>query len=112
MTLFADEINLDGGFGTEQQIFGCRAFCRINSSKSIQGSGNISSITNNGTGDATFNFSTNFPSATYSPVTSTNLGSGVASAQVYSVFTSSVRVALRYVTYSAYNADMNLVIVR
>ncbi len=47
----------------------CRAWVKFNgSSMAISGSGNVSSITDNGTGDYTVNFTTAMPDANYCPV--------------------------------------------
>ena len=51
-------------------IYPCRAWVNFNGTGTvaIRGSGNVSSITDNGTGDYTVNFTTAMPDANYSPV--------------------------------------------
>ena len=53
-------------------IYACRAWVNFNGTGTvaIRGSGNVSSITDNGTGDYTVNFTTAMPDANYSVVTS------------------------------------------
>jgi hypothetical protein len=68
-------INADGGIrtqptggGTLLEQFGCRAWVNFNGTGTvaIRSSGNVSSITDNGTGDYTVNFATAMPDANYS----------------------------------------------
>ena len=56
----------DSGYGSVANVYGCRAWCQNNGSSSVNGSGNITSVTDNGTGDYTFNFSSNMPDDNYS----------------------------------------------
>jgi hypothetical protein len=53
-------------------IYACRAWVNFNGTGTvaIRGSGNVSSITDNGTGDYTVNFTTAMPDANYSSVCS------------------------------------------
>jgi len=55
-------------------IYACRAWVNFNGTGTvaIRGSGNVSSITDNGTGDYTVNFATALADANYSAVASTN----------------------------------------
>ena len=68
-------INSDGGLqtattggGSIMETFGCRAWVNFNGTgtPAIRASGNVSSITDNGTGDYTVNFSNAMPDANYS----------------------------------------------
>jgi hypothetical protein len=54
-------------------IYACRAWVNFNGTGTvaIRASGNVSSITDNGTGDYTVNFTTAMPDANYSSVCST-----------------------------------------
>jgi len=56
-------------------VYACRAWVNFNgtSTVAIRASGNVSSITDNGTGDYTINFTTAMPDANYSPVFSGEL---------------------------------------
>jgi hypothetical protein len=57
----------NSGYGSVATAYGCRAWVNYNAvSGSIRGSGNVSSVTNNGTGDNTINFSTAMPDTNYS----------------------------------------------
>jgi hypothetical protein len=55
------------GGSTLYPSFDCRAWIAHNSG-TLQGNGNISSLTRNGTGDYTINFSTAMPDVNYAPV--------------------------------------------
>jgi hypothetical protein len=74
----SSNLKFNSGYGSVANAYGCRAWCQYNNSQAIVGSANISSITVNGTGDVTLNFSTAMPDANYSAVASTNEDSGTA----------------------------------
>jgi hypothetical protein len=92
---------LDGAQTGTAPIYGARAWVNFNGTGTvaIRASGNVSSITDNGTGDYTVNFSTAMPDANYgyaisisgSANTLKSSGQGGASAQ-FSPTTSAVRV--------------------
>jgi hypothetical protein len=58
----------NSGYGSAAAAYGCRAWVNFNGTGTvaIRGSGNVSSITDNGTGDYTVNFATAMPDANYS----------------------------------------------
>jgi len=60
----------NSGYGSVATAYGCRAWVNFNgtSTVAIRGSGNVSSITDNGTGNYTMNFTTAMPDANYSAV--------------------------------------------
>jgi len=92
---------LDGAQTGTAPIYGARAWVNFNGTGTvaIRASGNVSSITDNGTGDYTVNFATAMPDANYGYAisisgnadTSKTVGQGGASAQ-FSPTTSAVRV--------------------
>ena len=57
----------NSGYGSVATAFGCRAWVNFNGTGTvaIRGSGNVSSITDNGTGDYTVNFTTALADANY-----------------------------------------------
>ena len=57
----------NSGYGSVATAFGCRAWVNFNGTGTvaIRASGNVSSITDNGTGDYTVNFTTAMPDANY-----------------------------------------------
>ncbi len=67
----------NSGYGSVATAYGCRAWVNFNGTGtvSIRGSGNVSSITDNGTGDYTVNFSTAMPDIVYAGVVSAGNGS-------------------------------------
>jgi hypothetical protein len=75
-TGIADRLTLDSsgnlqfnsGYGSVATAYGCRAWVNFNGTGTvaIRASGNVSSITDNGTGDYTVNFTTAMPDANYS----------------------------------------------
>jgi hypothetical protein len=61
-------ILFNSGYGSVATAYGCRAWVNFNGTGTvaIRASGNVSSITDNGTGDYTVNFTTAMPDANYS----------------------------------------------
>jgi len=57
----------NSGFGSVATAYGCRAWVNFNGTGTvaIRASGNVTSITDNGTGDYTVNFTTAMPDANY-----------------------------------------------
>jgi hypothetical protein len=62
----------NSGYGSVATAYGCRAWVNFNGTGAvaIRASGNVSSITDNGTGDYTVNFTTAMVDANYSTVAS------------------------------------------
>jgi len=61
-------LKFDSGFGSVGTAYGCRAWVNFNGTGTvaIRDSGNVTSITDNGTGNYTVNFTTAMPDANYS----------------------------------------------
>ena len=74
----------NSGYGSVATAYACRAWVNFNGTGTvaIRASGNVSSITDNGTGDYTVNFSTAMPDAnySYSVIITTNYGASFAGA--------------------------------
>jgi hypothetical protein len=67
---FSGDLSFNSGYGSAAVAYGCRAWCNFDGTgtPAIRASGNVSSITDNGTGDYTVNFTTAMPDANYSYV--------------------------------------------
>lgn len=63
----AGTLQFNSGYGSVATAYGCRAWVNFNGTGvvAIRASGNVSSITDNGTGDYTVNFTTAMPDANY-----------------------------------------------
>lgn len=61
-------LQFNSGYGSAATAYGCRAWVNFNGTGTvaIRASGNVSSITDNGTGDYTINFTTSMPDVNYS----------------------------------------------
>jgi len=62
------DIQFNSGYGSVAKAYGVRAWVNFNGTTSpgtIRGSGNVTSITKNGTGSFTLNFTTAMPDANY-----------------------------------------------
>jgi hypothetical protein len=64
---FSSDLSFNSGYGSAAVAYGCRAWVNFNGTgtPAIRASGNVSSITDNGTGDYTVNFTTAMPDANY-----------------------------------------------
>jgi len=60
-------LQFNSGYGSVATAYGCRAWVNFNGAGTvaIRASGNVSSITDNGTGDYTVNFTTSMPDVNY-----------------------------------------------
>ena len=72
-------LKFNSGYGSAATAYGCRAWVNFNGTGTvaIRASGNVSSITDNGTGDYNVNFTTAMVDANYAAIGSTQ-GSGVS----------------------------------
>ena len=70
-------LKFNSGYGSAATAYGCRAWVNFDGTGTvaIRGSGNVSSITDNGTGDYTVNFTTAMPDTSYCGVALPNDGS-------------------------------------
>jgi hypothetical protein len=91
----------NSGYGSVATAYGCRAWVNFNgqSTVSIRASGNVSSITDNGTGNYTVNFTNAMPNANYSAVTcSSGNTEDVWSYALPTQTTSSCQIVLKYLS--------------
>ena len=65
--LSGSTLKFNSGYGSVATAYGCRAWVNFNGqgTVSIRGSGNVSSITDNGVGDYTINFTIAMPDTNY-----------------------------------------------
>jgi hypothetical protein len=98
----------NSGYGSAATAYGCRAWVNFNGTGTvaIRASGNVSSITDNGTGDYTVNFSTAMPDANYAPTygcgTTNTGGSWDYPGGTYQTLTTSLRMR----TYNTDNTNL------
>ena len=73
-------LKFNSGYGSAATAYGCRAWVNFNGTGTvaIRASGNVSSITDNGVGDYTINFTTAMPDTNYNVVASTSTAINVA----------------------------------
>ena len=81
-------LQMNSGYGSNANAYGCRAWVNFSgrNTATIRASGNVSSITDNGTGDYTVNFTTALADANYSVSVIGGDGDNVASGIEYGVF--------------------------
>jgi hypothetical protein len=71
-------LSTNSGYGSNAVAYGCRAWVNFNgSTAAIRTSGNVSSVTKNGTGDYTVNLTTAMPDANYGWATSNYPGASL-----------------------------------
>jgi hypothetical protein len=94
--------SLDGTQNGSAPIYGARAWVNFNGTGTvaIRASGNVSSITDNGTGDYTVNFTTAMPDANYCAVSqaSRDNNSGFAAFVAHGLADSQTTTSCRVVT--------------
>lgn len=94
----------NSGYGSVATAFGCRVWVNFNGTGTvaIRGSGNVSSISDNGTGDYTINFTTAMPDANYgvSFAWDPNLSVTANESRAYN-FATPAAGSLRVYTYSS-----------
>jgi hypothetical protein len=68
VTISSSNLQFNSGYGSVATAYGCRAWVNFNGTGTvaIRASGNVLSITDNGVGDYTVNFTTAMPDANYS----------------------------------------------
>jgi hypothetical protein len=69
LTVDSGNLQFNSGYGSVATAYGCRSWVNFDASSgtpSIRGSGNVSSITDNGVGDFTINFTNAMPDVNYS----------------------------------------------
>ena len=81
-------LQFNSGYGSVATAYGCRAWVNFNGTGTvaIRASGNVSSITDNGTGNYTVNFTVAMPDTNYAAI-----GSGYTSSSGLPAFSNSTR---------------------
>ncbi len=94
--------SFNSGYGSVATAYACRAWVNFNGTGTvaIRASGNVSSITDNGTGDYTVNLTTAMPDVNYSIVGST-IGSGNGATFIDSRGTSLATGSARFGAFSS-----------
>ncbi len=97
LTVDSGNLQFNSGYGSVATAYGCRAWVNFNGTGTvaIRASGNVSSITDNGTGDYTVNFTTAMPNANYAftqHITCSSSGSINDGCDLQSIATGSFRV--------------------
>jgi hypothetical protein len=70
------DFQFNSGYGSSATAYGCRAWVNFNGTGTvaIRASGNVTSITDNGTGDYTINFTASMPDVNYATIGSASTG--------------------------------------
>ena len=105
-------LQMNSGYGSNAAAYGCRAWVNFNGTGTvaIRDSGNVSSITDNGTGDYTINFAIAMPDANYTINANTSFDgggfTGQQNAQPKADFTL-LTTSFKVVTSNSSNAVLN-----
>ena len=93
----------NSGYGSVAVAYGCRAWVNFNGTgtPAIRASGNVSSITDQGTGDYTINFSTSLPDGNYSVVGFVNENGRIVTGRGVAPTTSAIRIGCFVATSQA-----------
>jgi hypothetical protein len=105
---FSGDLSFNSGYGSAAVAYGCRAWVNFNGTGTvaIRESGNVSSITDNGTGDYTVNFTNALADANYSVVVGASPNYGIANAFSPYLNTISSSLAEQAPTASAFRLTM------
>ena len=111
-------LRFNSGYGSVATAYGCRAWVKFDGTGTVAiiASGNVSSITDNGTGDYTVNFTTAMPDANYSFSGSGGsdghifAGRGTGAGQIPT--TTTLRVTLRNPAASAVDDTVSVAVFR
>jgi hypothetical protein len=100
--------SFNSGYGSVATAYACRAWVNFNGTGTvaIRASGNVSSITDNGTGDYTVNFTTAMPDANYSLVNqfewgNTAFGASARASTILSLAAGSSRIRTGFLDAAA-----------
>jgi hypothetical protein len=103
-------LKFNSGYGSVATAYGCRAWVNFNGTGTvaIRSSGNVTSITDNGTGAYTINFTNNMPDANYSAVLTCNQsasgsGTGVIARMIDTATTSALPIQTVNLSATAYD---------
>lgn len=101
----------NSGYGSVATAYGCRAWVNFDGTAVTIGSGrangNVNSITDNGTGDYTINFTNAMPNANYAAIaTCSQNDSAGRIAVVFNYLTTSVRVGTRDAAFALFDASI------
>lgn len=98
-------LSFNSGYGSTAVAYGCRAWVNFNGTGTVavRASGNVSSLTDNGTGDYTVNFTTAMPDTNFSPTvaislsaSSLNANPGASGWEAINPTTSSCRIGIGF----------------
>jgi len=109
----SQNLKFNSGYGSVATAYGCRAWVNFNGvgTVAINGSQNVSSITDGGVGIYTINFSTNMPDANYSCMATPGFATNTAlnqNASVHSPTVSSFVLRTRNVNLGS-QSDLSLI---
>ena len=110
----SSNLQFNSGYGSVATAYGCRAWVNFNGTGTvaIRASGNVSSITDNGTGNYTVNFANAMPDANYTMnVTSNFSGSGTGLTVVGTAGNISTGNAVVFVNNSSSGASLDAIAV-
>jgi uncharacterized protein (AIM24 family) len=110
---FSGDLSFNSGYGSAAVAYGCRAWVNFNGTGTvaIRASGNVSSITDNGVGDYTVNFTNAMPDGNYSVAGS---ASAVIAQLIFSTYTAATTLAASsriYITNTTSVGDNALICV-
>jgi hypothetical protein len=107
----SQNLQFNSGYGSVATAYGCRAWVNFNGTGTvaIRASGNVTSITDNGTGDYTVNFTTAMPDANYAITAMCgDFSTGVSAITSILGDTSSVSVSACRMKVNLTNATTNI----
>lgn len=102
-------LQFNSGYGSVATAYGCRAWVNFNGTGTvaIRASGNVTSITDNGVGDYTVNFTTAMPDENYASCCTGGSQAGVSTTSAFATSVAKGSASFRLATRSGVNADQD-----
>jgi hypothetical protein len=109
LSIVSSFFQFNSGYGSSATAYGCRAWVNFNGTGTvaIRGSGNVSSITDNGVGDYTVNFTTAMPDVNYSVVMASSVDGNYNQTGVNQTALTAAGAKVRTMTAGGAYADSN-----
>ena len=109
-TTLHSDVLMNSDYGSATQVYGIRAWMRYRGdTNALDGSGNVSSVTDNNTGDFTMNFTTAISDANYAVIgevgfNDTTINTAITSSGTHAAPTTTT---MRFCVGANYNSDLS-----
>jgi hypothetical protein len=103
----------NSGYGSVATAYGCRAWVYFGTTGTIKGSGNVSSVSKNSTGNYTVSFTNSMPDSNYSAVATGDIGGwSLGATQTGGYNAGSISIQTRNTSMTATDAEVSVAVFR